>query len=66
MAAVERRLNTRLGCRAVIPGDRDFTPERLVVLSGGIRFLAVPLQWLVAGWFRAVSDLTKFKRALFR
>jgi len=65
MDAVERRLNARLGCRAVLPGDRDFTPDRLMVLSGGIRFLATPIQWLVAGWFRAVSDLTKLKRALF-
>lgn len=65
LAAVERRLNARRGCRAVIPGDRDFTSERLVFLSGGIRFVVAPLQALAGGWFRMVSVLTTLKRALF-
>lgn len=66
MADVERRLNRHQCCRAVLPGDRQLAPDSLVVLGGGIRFLAAPLQWLAAGWFRAASALTKLKRRLFR
>ena len=63
MAAVERRLNMHQGCRAVLPGAREFTPERLVILSGGIRIFSAPLQWFVGKWFRIQAVLTMMKRS---
>ena len=62
IAAVERRINRSQGCRVVLPGGREFAFDRLVVLSGGSRFLLMPFQWLVGQWFRIQTTLTKIKR----
>jgi len=62
MSRVECRLNKSLGCRVVLPGDREFAFDRLVVLSGGSRILLMPFQWLVGQWFRIQTTLTKIKR----
>lgn len=66
MASIERRLNRSRGCRLVLPGDREWVPERLVMLSGGIRFLAFPVQVLMAAWLRLKGVLTEFKRGFFK
>lgn len=62
MATIERLLNRSRGCRVVLPGDREWTPDRLVVLSGGIRFLAAPIQWLVGQGFRFHASLATVRR----
>lgn len=62
MASVERHLNRHKGCRVVVPGDREFSPDRLVILSGGLRFPAAPLQFFPVVWFRIKQVLTNFKR----
>lgn len=66
MASIERLVNRSRGCRVVLPGDREWTPGRLVVLSGGIRLLALPVQALAAGWFRLKGVLTGFRRRFFK
>lgn len=65
LKSVARRVNRYRGCRVVVPGDRELSGSRLIVLSGWLRWPLAVLQLLASAGRIFTDRLTVAKRRFF-